>query len=466
MNPLFHREKKEKEIVLQFEPHKWQKEVLKLQKRFTVLVCHRGWGKTVLGVNRSIRGILESSSPTPRIAYTAPLRSQAKDLAWDYFKFYAAPVPKTKANEAELRLDIAGDRRINLYGVDNPDAIRGRHLDGVVLDEYGQFKQGVFEEIIRPAIAIKQGWALFMGTPKGRNEFWKVYEYGLNAMKDGDPDWAVFVYKASDTNIVSKRELEQIKKTVDASYYGQEFECSFLAAIVGAYYGDLMSEAEMQKRIDRVPWDPRFPVDTAWDLGVGTHLCGVFYQVIGPKVHFIDFVQGQGQDGIPEITPIVFHKPYTYRYHAMPWDVVHPEMSTGKTRIETFRSLGWRNIVEVPKGAVEDRINAGRMLLKRTIFDSVSCSPLVEALKNHRREYVKHNEDYKTIPVKDWSSHPADAFGAAAIVIRDERRPNQQMQAISEWDPYKPFSLQEKQKPSKYDVDYDEWSPSGRFGRD
>lgn len=453
-----------REVVIDFKMHRFQKEVDQALKRFTVLVCHRGWGKTIYGVPWAIRRVLQANSINPRVAYMAPLRIQAKELAWDYVKYYAGGIPRVKANESELRVDIPKFRRINLYGADNADALRGRHLDGAVLDEFGQFKPGVFAEIIRPAISIKKGHVLFMGTPKGRNGFYDMAEYARSRMEDGDNDWNLFVYKASETGLIAREELEEARRIMGEDYYQQEYECSFIAAIVGAYYSDLLSKLDAEKKIGVVPFDPRYKVITGWDLGIGSHLCGWFLQNIpGQGLAVIDFWRGQGSDAIPEATRAIQSKPYVYERHFLPWDVTHADQGTGKTRIETLRSLGWKNIVDVKKMEVADGINAVRLLLPRLRFDREKCQPGIEALNNYRRELVKKDSEYKSSPVHDWASHPADAFRALAIGLRDERQlGNLQLQAIADYDPYDPFRLSRQTKLDKCESEYDELDPSYR----
>ena len=151
-------------------------------RRFNVLVCHRRFGKTVLAVNELVHRSLACRVPHPRHAYLAPLRKQAKRVAWDYLKRYTAAIPSRTVNEAELRIELPGGRRLFVEGADNPDALRGLYLDGVVLDEFGQMSPEAWREVIRPALADRAGWAIFIGTPKGRNAFHAVFEAGRAAI--------------------------------------------------------------------------------------------------------------------------------------------------------------------------------------------------------------------------------------------------------------------------------------------
>ena len=142
-----------------------------------MIVAHRRLGKTVCVINHAIMKALMDTSGSGRYGYIAPYRSQAKSIAWDYVKHFTAPVPGRNVNETELTVDFPNGARIRLFGADNPDAMRGLYFDGVILDEVADMKPEVWGEIIRPALSDRNGWACFIGTPKGQNLFHELYEY-------------------------------------------------------------------------------------------------------------------------------------------------------------------------------------------------------------------------------------------------------------------------------------------------
>jgi phage terminase large subunit len=133
--------------------------------RFSVAVCHRRFGKTVAAINQIIKAAVLCGRDNPRYAVVCPTYTQAKRVAWDYVTQYTRPLDP-KVNISELRVDFMG-RRISLYGADSPDSLRGIYLDGVVLDEVGDMNPKIWTEILRPSLADRMGWALFIGTPKG-----------------------------------------------------------------------------------------------------------------------------------------------------------------------------------------------------------------------------------------------------------------------------------------------------------
>lgn len=195
--------------------------------RFVVLVWHRRAGKTVFAFLRLMLAAVLFDRLDGRFAYIAPLYKQAKSVGWDLLKRFARLVPGAKLNESELRVDFPNGARITLCGADNPDALRGIYLDGVVLDEVADMRPEVWGEIIRPALADRQGWALFIGTPKGVNLFSELY---YRAAK-GEADWAADLKRAGDTGVIPVEELEQARREMSDPQYAQEFECDFAAAV-------------------------------------------------------------------------------------------------------------------------------------------------------------------------------------------------------------------------------------------
>jgi phage terminase large subunit len=207
-------------------------------------------------------GALKCSLPNPRFAYVAPQLNQAKDIAWVYLKEYTAFL-RPRINESELWVEIPGGKRIRIYGADNPDRLRGIYLDGVVLDEFGDMDPTIWSQVIRPALSDRKGWACFIGTPKGKNTF-----HTLWVEAEDDEDWTRLMLKASETGLLDAKELSDARKMMSEDEYAQEYECSFEAAVRGAYYGKEMNDAEaMIQPHYRGAYDPRLPVHTAWDLG-------------------------------------------------------------------------------------------------------------------------------------------------------------------------------------------------------
>jgi hypothetical protein len=406
------RERGEGETLVElYRPRPLQARLHRSLKRFNVLVAHRRFGKTVFCVNELIAKAAANRLERPRYAYVAPLFTQAKDVAWEYVKTQVAPIPGVGVSETELRVDLPGGARIRLYGADNPDRLRGLYLDGVVLDEYAQIHPRLWAEVVRPALADRQGWAIFIGTPMGRNQLYDIYEQGKT-----QPDWFTALFRAGETGIIPAEELAAARRAMSEEQYAQEFECSFDAAIMGAYYGKLLAAAERQGRIGAVPWEPALPVHTAWDLGIGDSTAIWFCQRAGRETRLIDYYEASGV-GLDHYARALGERPYVYGEHLLPHDAEVRELGSGKSRVETLASLGIRPRV-LPAMKVEDGINAARNLLPQCWFDVGRCGGGLEALRQYRREWDDRLRAFRPRPLHDWTSHAADAFRYLAQGLR------------------------------------------------
>jgi len=390
-----------------------QQELHRRRKRFAVIVAHRRFGKTMFGIAKLLRAATKTTRAAARYAYLAPFQRQAKAVVWDMLKHQTRSLKEARFHEGELRCDLANGARISLYGADDPDSLRGLYLDGVVLDEFQQMDPRVWSEVIRPALADRKGWALITGTPMGRNALWQLYERAKAA-----PDWLAALYRASETAALPAEELAAARAAMSEEEYAQEFECSFDAAIRGAYYGTLMAQAEAEKRIGRVAHEPSLLVHTAWDLGVGDATAIWFWQRLRREIRIIDYAEASGA-GLDHYARLLQSKGYAYGEHVLPHDARVQELGSGKTRVETLTALGIRPRV-LSAHRVEDGINAVRLLLPRCWFDAEACARGLEALRHYRSEWDERRQSFRERPLHDWSSHAADAFRYLAMGLREE----------------------------------------------
>ena len=397
------------EVVIPYKPRSQAIPYHNRTERFACLVAHRRFGKTVASLNDLIRDALTIDRPNVRVAYIAPYYRQAKAIAWDYLKEFTAPIPGIEVNASELRIDFPNGARIRLFGADNYDAMRGLYFDSVVLDEPADFPASAWPTVIRPALADRKGRATFIGTPKGKNDFWEIYNYAQSA-----PDWFCAMYKASETGILDADELVEAKRTMGEDRYEQEFECSFEAAIQGAYYATEMKEAMDAGRICAVPYDKSLSVVTAWDLGIGDSTAIWFAQYAGREIRIIDYYENSGV-GLDHYAKVLADKAYHYTRHVLPHDARVKELGSGKSRIETLANLGIKDVEIAPSLAVEDGIQAVRSMIGRTWFDAEKCERGIEALRQYRREFDDKLKTWRGRPLHDWTSHGADAMRYLAI---------------------------------------------------
>ena len=420
-----------------YVPRSPQGEMHEKHMRRKLLVMHRRFGKTVWAVNHLIKYALICELPRPRVAFIAPTFTQAKRIAWDYVKYYASVIPGVSFNETELRVDFPNSGRLMLLSAENPDSLRGIYLDLCVFDEFGMQNPRVWGEVVRPALSDREGAAVFLGTPAGHNHFFDLLEQAKSEEENGSDQWYHKVVKASESNLVKAEELEAARDQMTPEQYEQEYECSFTAAIVGAYYAKLLVDADDSGRVTRVPYDPAYPVHTAWDLGINDSTSIWFAQVFrSGAVNIIDYYESSGV-GLDHYADILKQKDYYYGDHLAPHDIEVRELGSGKSRLETAYSLGIRFRV-IPKMKVADGINAARLLIPKCHFDKDRCRDGLEMLRQYRQDWDDRRKVFRDHPRHDYTSHCADSFRYLAIGLENRAsvgRPSQKV-AISEYNPF------------------------------
>ena len=403
------------EIILPYAPRHAFLPFHARTQRWGCLVAHRRAGKTVAAINDVIRAAATCKSSFPLFGYIAPYRSQAKSVVWDYLKTFAEPII-LDSNESELTVTLMNGAKIRLFGADNADAMRGLGFDGIYLDEYGDFRPSVWGNVVRPALSDKQGWCVFGGTPKGKNQFWNIYE----TARQNPLEWFLLRLPASSSGLLPPSELAAARAQLTEDQYLQEMETSFEASILGSFFGTELREAEEQGRVTTVAVDANVPVHTAWDLGYRDDTSVWWYQVVRGEIHVVDFYSVSGAN-IQELAQVITDRGYCYGKHFLPHDAKAKTLASGgKSIIEQLAQyLGLGTLSIVPDLSVQDGIQAVRQMLPRVWFDN-KCYEGVEALKQYQREYDEDKKAFRQTPRHDWTSHPADAFRMMAISWKNE----------------------------------------------
>ena len=370
-------------------------------------------------VDKALRNNLRN----PQFAYIAPTYGQAKRVAWEMLKDYTRQIPGVVVNEADLRVDIprpgSSDKvRLMLLGAENPGSVRGIYLDGVILDEYAEMDPSIWGQVIRPALSDRLGWAIFIGTPKGQNHFYDIFQIALKT-----PGWFSSVFKASVTKILPESELEAARREMSEEEYDQDFECSFTAALIGAYYGKILESLETKGQITRVPHDPALLVDTYWDLGVGDTTAVWLVQQYRFEYRVIKFMEQSGV-GLDWWAKELKKLDFVYRAPVWPHDGAARELTTGKSRAETFFGYFKQRPEILPRENVDDGIEEVRKLLPKCWFDLENCSKGITALKNYQRKFDSKNKIFVPKPMHNWASHGADAFRTFAMGTKPESARN------------------------------------------
>jgi len=408
------------QIIIPYTPRPLQRRFHADCKRFNVAVCHRRFGKTVMAINWLLREILTCPQKNAQGAYIAPTYGAAKRIAWQMLRDYAGVIPGVKFNEAELRCDLPDGKRLWLLGSENPDMLRGMRLDAAVLDEYADMNARLFPEIVRPALSdFGTGKCLWIGTPRGENQFKEIYDTALQQIEGGSKEWFAMRFPASETGILKQSELDAAKATMDPSQYEQEFECSWSAALIGSYFANQLDEIDRRGQVGPVPWEPNLPVFTSWDLGISDATAIWFGQQL-PRERFIriiDYYEETGE-GLHHYIKELKARPYTYGKHYFPHDVMVRELGSGSSRYEMLMGLGVRPTV-VAKLSVQDGIEAVRATIPKCYFDRSNCAQGLKALRHYHRQFNDRTGDWKDRPNHDWSSHAVDSFRYLSVGLRD-----------------------------------------------
>ena len=406
-------------IKLRYRPRSVFKDFHQRKQRWAVVVAHRRCGKTVACINDLIVKALTEGKADGRYAYLAPYYAQAKSIAFDYLMRFSEPV-RVNHNVSELWVELINGARIRLFGADNADSLRGLYLDGVVLDEFADMKPSIWGAVLRPLLSDRRGWAVFIGTPKGHNQFWDIYS---NATKDSG--WYVKTLRASQTGLIPQEELDDAKKMQTEDQYLAEWECDFESAILGAFYGKEMRQLTDQDRILDIEYDPMFPVHTAWDLGYSDDTAIWWFQVVHGEIRCLDYHSSNGQ-------PVAFYtgiiasreaeRGYVYGTHYLPHDARAKTLASNRSIIEQLSDkIALKLMKIVPMLSLQDGIQATRLALTRAWFDH-NCEDGIECLRQYQREYDEDKKVFRDKPRHDWTSHGADAFRMLSIAWKEEAK--------------------------------------------
>ena len=432
------------DIWIGYEPRRWAQPMHASLTRWMCLVLHRRAGKTVATVNHLIRAAtddqweaarllhLEPSLTTPHLkdllrdrfyGHVLPTYKQAEVTAWQMIRHYTAKIPGVTHNEQKLRTVFPNGARLQLFGADKPDSLRGIGFSGIAFDEYSQHPPTIFGEVISKALADHLGFAIFLGTIKGQNQLYKTYHAGTE-----DPAWFT-VWQDIDQSLRTEEDATTLllKQAVQDDYaligkglmsreeFEQEWYLSTDAAIRGAYYTKQISLARKDGRVTTVPYEPALPVDTNWDIGIGDATAIWFTQEVRRtgEIRVIDFYENSGE-GLTHYLGVLKEKPYVYGEHWVPHDMQVREYTTGKSRLDTAAAHGVKMTI-VRNVGLHEGIDAVRALLPRCWFDATRCEAGLEALTFYQKTYNDRLQEFGDTPLRNFATHAADAFRMLAV---------------------------------------------------
>ena len=414
-----------KEITLphRFTPRIYQIPLLKALDsgiKRAVVVAHRRSGKDKTCLNLMIKKMVERVGV---YYYIFPTFAQAKKVIWDgidgsgmkFLDHFPAELIVGKPNDTELKIKLKNGSLFQLIGSDQIDSIMGPNPIGLIFSEYSLQDPRAWG-LLRPILAENGGWAIFIGTPRGENHFYELYELAKNS-----PAWFSQILAVGDTNairqdILDTERAEVIKLYGNDSLYMQEWECDFSVPISGAYYAEQISQAYKEGRVGHVPHEPVLAVDTWWDLGIDDSMTIWFTQSSGSEMRVIDYLEDTGKGLTYYIQKLKEKTGYIYGTHTAPHDINVRELSSGNSRKATAVKLGIDFMV-APRLSLGDGIDACRNLIPKCWFDKEKCRDGLNALKNYRKTYDTKKRTYVNQPLHDWASHGADGFRTCAVGV-------------------------------------------------
>lgn len=411
-------------IPHKFQPRDYQLPIFKAFDngyRRIVQVWHRRAGKEKTDINITAREIFKNVGA---YYYIFPTYNQGKKVLWNgadkegiRFLDHLPKETRLRTVGNEMFIEFKNGSTFQVIGSDNIDSIVGTNPKGVVFSEYSLQDPRAWD-FIRPILAENDGWAIFNFTPRGENHAKELLDYALTDTEN----WYVSNLTVDDTHTMKPEVLEREKKEIiakngDDSIFRQEYYNSFSAGLSGSYYGKVMEQIEIAGKIREVPWEPQLPVNTWWDLGMDDSMSIGFFQFVGAETRVIDYIEGSGE-GLAYYIRELSQKSYNYGKHYAPHDIAVRELGTGKSRLETAKSLGLEfetistdNFTiksAVPNLPIEDGRDMLRMRLNTCYFDKVKTERLVKALKAHHKDFDEVNKVYRNNAKHDWSSHGAD----------------------------------------------------------
>jgi hypothetical protein len=238
--------------------------------------------------------------------------------------------------------------------------------------------------------------------PEMQEYFTKLKVMGIE-LSDSQKMW--YIAKCGTQREEMKREFPS---------YPQE---AFLASSDGLFFGPQIVLARSEDRIGSVPHDASCPCFTAWDLGYGDASSIWVYQLVAKEIHLIEYIESSGQP-LTYYLELLSKRPYKYEKHFVPHDAAAHELSTGLSRVEVARNLGF-NFTVAPRLPVIDGIDICRTIFNRCWFDESKCDRGISCLENFKKDWNDRLGTWEQKPLHNWASHGADAFRVLATTLKE-----------------------------------------------
>lgn len=309
----------------------------------------------------------------------------------------------------------------------------------------------------RPILLENNGWSLHISSVRGRNHFKSLFD-----SVSKDPDGFAELLSAEDTGIFTELQLiaerkfyiDQYGSAFGNALFEQEYLSNWDAAIIGAVWGDELKNLRLDGRAAPFIYDPRHPVYTSWDIGVGDPTYVLFWQIIGNRPRLIDWYSST-DTGVDHYVEVLSKKPYYYAKHIGPHDIINRGGGSANSWFEQGRKLGL-NFERMENTAKLDSIAAGSYLIRQMEVNTsvvqvedpmADCEFLLSAFTQYRFSFDQERKVMSKNPVHDWTSHPSDALMTFALWFSDQKgivgRPSQVQGRSAEMQTHDPRRLRD-----------------------
>lgn len=385
------------------------------------LTWHRRAGKDELLLNAlTVQAFKRPAS----YAYMFPESLHARRAMWQavnphtgrrrILETFSQEMLAAEPNETEMRLSLVNGSVVTFFGSDNYDRMVGASLAGIISSEHALAHPAAYA-YFSPMLRENNGWFWAISTPRGRNHFKDLMDFAAKT-----PGWFTQTLSIRDTGALTAEQIEEARQEYigmfgldqGEAYFQQEYEVSFNAAILGAYFAREMVAVRNEGRIDPTLEHVNAPVHRAWDLGVRDDTSIWWFQVVGGQVFILDCYSQSGA-GVEHYAEVIRQRAAEHGWQDgidfVPHDARVKEWGSGRTRVETMQGLGLNPQV-VPMATFMDGIQAVRRTLPRCVFHSRCEDVGIAALEQYRREWDDEKKTFKATDVHDWAAHPAAAF--------------------------------------------------------
>ncbi len=354
-----------------------------------------------------------------------PYYAQARKIYWEgrdgtgkKFIDYIPPSLRKRTLNQEMLIETKNGSIMMLVGSDNMDAVVGTNPIGVVMSEYS-LQDPVAWDLLRPVLRENGGWALFNGTPRGRNHLYELFR-----MAEQNPSWWTSYGGYKKFGVLTDEDIqEELDSGMDPDLVEQEFNCSWAAGMKGAYYTREIEAARKDGRITEVPYDPNLPVFTFWDLGHADMTACWFVQFAMGQIRVIDYMENHSRAMSWYLTQCRDKYQNNFAEFWLPHDAKARKISieSSKSMVEMvedwLHSAGMPRPVEAaPRPVNKDTaIELGRQLIYRAVFDAKRAARGIRCLENYSRKWDEKRRVFMERPEHNWASHGADGWQTMAL---------------------------------------------------